>query len=69
MREGVDDRDVRVMGEGGHLLVIDGPDDDGVDEPREDAGGVLDRLPAPQLHVASRQYHRVPAEARDAHLE
>ena len=49
--EAVDDRDRRCGREALNLGMLEGPDDDPVDEAGEDPRGVLDRLAAPELDV------------------
>src|SRR5690606_39158749 len=69
VRQPVDDRNARVMSQLDHVAVVEGADHDPVDVTREDARGVLDRLPASELDVAGRQEERVPAELEGPDLE
>src|SRR6266702_1492473 len=51
------------------LLVLEGADHERVEVTRQDAGGVLDRLPAPELRVLRREHDAMCAELVRAHLE
>src|ERR687891_1100415 len=69
VRQPVDHRHVRVLGELVHVGLSERADHDPVEVAREDRGCVLDRLPAPELEVAGREVEAGAAELGDADLE
>jgi len=52
VREAVDDRDRRVLGELLHVRLLERADHDRIEVAREHVGRVLDRLTAPELEIA-----------------
>ncbi len=67
--EGVDHRDLRAGRQGPHRLVAEGPVRDPRDVAGEDAGRVLDGLPAPELQVLGAEVEGLAAELDHGDLE
>ena len=68
-RESVDDGHSRRRGEALDLGMVEGADNQPVNEPRKDPGGVLDRLALPQMNVIAIEEDRIASEFVDSHLE
>ena len=69
VRKRVDDRDAADAGEGLHLVLPVGADDDAVDVAGEDASSVLDALAPTELEVVHAEEEGGTAELADADLE
>ena len=67
--QGIDDRNVGILGELLHLLMLEGADHHAVEIAREDASRILDRLAAPDLQVAVREEECLPAKLKHARLK
>ena len=69
IREPVDHGDGGVLGELVHLGLVERPDQEGADEPREDECGIAIALAARELEVGGGEVERHPAELGDPDLE
>src|SRR4029453_16318403 len=67
--EGVDHWDAAAPGQALQALLGEGAQDDGVDVPRQDGGGVLQGLAPPELELGPGQGQRIAAELVDGDLE